>query len=382
MHVVQVANFYGPHSGGLRTTMQELGRGYQARGHQATLIVPGEYHDDEQTPWGRRITIAASRVPGAGGCRIISDLDRLVAILDEIKPDRLEVSDRTTLRCLGWWAAASGVPAFMWAHERVDGVLSAFLPGPWPSRFMADVWNRSTVRRFERVVCTTEFAAAEFDRIGWRGVTHVPLGVDLDMFNPQLRDEQFRSELLGPGIDTLVVLCSRLSKEKRPMDAFDTLSALRRRGVRARLVVMGTGPLDAKLRKLARRLPVTMLGHCSERAQVARVLAAADVVLSPGPIETFGLAALESLASGTPVVACQSSAVGEVIAGGGGIVSPPCPEHYADSVLAVLAEPESVRRAAARKRAEEFPWSRTVDALLSLHGASGCSVADDLRRVG
>ena len=166
------------------------------------------------------------------------------------------------------------------------------------------------------------------------------------------------------------------------MDAFDTLSALRRRGVRARLVVMGTGPLDAKLRKLARRLPVTMLGHCSERVQVARVLAAADVVLSPGPIETFGLAALESLASGTPVVACQSSAVGEVITGGGGLVSPPCPERYADAVLEVLAESESERRTAARRRAEEFPWSRTVDALLSLHGASGRPVSDDLRRVG
>ena len=41
MRIVHVANFYGPNSGGIKTTMHELGRGYLAQGHEFIFIVPG-----------------------------------------------------------------------------------------------------------------------------------------------------------------------------------------------------------------------------------------------------------------------------------------------------------------------------------------------------
>jgi alpha-1,6-mannosyltransferase len=196
----------------------------------------------------------------------------------------------------------------------------------------------------------------------------VPLGVDLETFDPGRYDESVRRPLLGPGLDVLLVLCSRLSKEKRPETAFDTLVELRRRGVRARLVVMGSGPMQEQLARRARRLPVTMLGHVQDRHRVSQVLACADVVLAPGPIETFGLAALEALASGTPVVASASSAVGEIVLGGASFAVPDRAAAFADGVEECLAQPEVLRRAVARVRAEQFPWSRTIEAMLSVHG--------------
>src|SRR3712207_7820352 len=62
-------------------------------------------------------------------------------------------------------------------------------------------------------------------------------------------------------------------------------------------------------------LPYTTLfrsrfaGHIADRSAVAALLASADVVVAPGPVETFGLAALEALACGTPVVVDQASAL-------------------------------------------------------------------------
>src|SRR2546421_170646 len=82
---------------------------------------------------------------------------------------------------------------------------------------------------------------------------------------------------------------------------------------------------------------------------LAGLLAAADVVLAPGPVETFGLAALEALACGTPVVVSASSALPEVIGAAGVAVAG---EDFADGVRTVLARPALERRAAARRRAE------------------------------
>src|SRR5262249_32056107 len=63
--------------------------------------------------------------------------------------------------------------------------------------------------------------------------------------------------------------------------------------------------------------PVTFTGFIPSRTAVATLLATADVVLAPGPVETFGLAALEALACGTPVVVSGSGALPEGIGGAG-----------------------------------------------------------------
>ena len=357
---MHVANAYSPRSGGIRTTVHALGHGYRAAGHDFVLVAPGPRRVDEDLSWGRRVTLAGALVPGSGGYRILADLGRVRAVLDELQPDRLEVSDRLTLRGLGRWASAAGVPSTVIAHERVDGILNAFSPlGTRAAQWAADRHNATTAERFDRVVTTTRFAAVEFARIGVP-TDHVPLGVDLEQFTPA--DHVHSHDV------PLLVLCSRLSREKRPDLAVEALRVLHRVGCRARLVVAGSGPLAESLRRRARGLPVNLVGHLADRSIVAGLLGSADVVLAPGPIETFGLAALEALACGTPVVAASTSAVAELVGEGAGRSARPEPPAFAAAVSALLAVPEAPRRAAARARAELYPWSRTTDAMLTLHG--------------
>lgn len=370
MRIVQVANFYAARSGGLRTTMHALAEGYARAGHESILLVPGEDLVEESAEWGRIIRLPSRSIPKSG-YRAITDMDMLVAVLDEISPDAIEVADRLTLRPLGWWARERGVPSVMWAHERVDGVLRAYTPPLWPRRAVADVWNRATFPRFDRVVATTDFAAEEFRRVGATNVVKVPLGVDLQTFHPGRRNERARAELLGPGHDVLIVTATRLSREKRPDLAVEALRRLRRRGVRARMVMLGTGPLEKSLRKAARHLPLTVMGHVGDRGDFAEILASADVVLAPGPIETFGLAALEALACGSPVVASRTSALAEVVTGAAGQAVSPEPSALAVAIMSQLRRPEEGRRRAARARAEQYPWSATIERMLSLH-STGC----------
>ncbi|NQW73199.1 MAG: glycosyltransferase [Actinobacteria bacterium] len=269
-----------------------------------------------------------------------------------------------------------GIPSSLIAHERIDGVLQAFMPF-LPRRRVADRMNASAFTRVDTIVCTTQFAAEEFDRMGLP-TTQVPLGVDLHTFNPSQRSATERAKYAEP---VLLVLASRLSREKRPTFAVDVLDACLRRGMDCRLLVLGKGPLTERMVALSDGRPMTVLGHVASRIEMARLLASADAVLAPGPIETFGLAALESLACGTPVICNEASAIPEVLGPDAGFTRPLDPELWADCIETSINDSTFVR-ALARRRAEEFPWSRTAASLLQVSGISKTTPSDTQFVVG
>lgn len=370
LRIVRLANFVAPASGGLRTALRELGKGFQAAGHESVLIVPGERFSDRDTEQGRVITLPGPLLPGTGGYRVLTDKRRVATLLERLAPDRLEVSDRTTLRWTGRWARRARVPAVMVSHETADGVLRTWGLPENLSRRAADALNIRTAHTYSRIVCTTEFAEREFVRIGARNVVRAPLGVDLMQRHPALRDPELRARHARPD-EALLVMCSRLSVEKRPGTALDALEALVRRDRRVVLVVAGDGPLRVRLEQRARErgLPVTFLGHVADRGELGALQASADVALAPGPAETFGLAALEAMACGTPVVASASSALPEVI-GSAGATAADHGAAFADAVEMLLERREHERREAARARAECFGWGAAVEAFLAAHDAS------------
>lgn len=402
MRIVRLANYVAPHSGGLRTSLRELGAGYLAAGHDPVLIIPGERDSDEQTEQGRVISLTGPRIPFTGGYRVLLRPRRVAALLGKLAPDTLEVSDRTTLRWTGRWARTHGVPAAMISHESLTALMRLAVPGldlpvlsRWgPALALVDAVNRRTVRAYQKVICTTAWAAAEYQRIGAANLVRVPLGVNLTTFTaprPGARDSY-----AAPG-ETLLVHCGRLSPEKKPQRSLNTLATLRAQGLPARLVVAGDGPLRGRLQRRAAReqLPVTFAGFLPDRSELAALLASADVAIAPGPAETFGLAGLEALACGTPVVVSAESALPEVVGEAGTSVAG---EDLAAGVMTVLSWPEPARRAAARARRSVLagplrcgrswpytrPWRR-VRSRTCRHPPwprSSGSTHDDLRRPG
>lgn len=369
LRIVRLANFVTPVSGGLRTALTHLGAGYLAAGHEPVLVVPGAAARDELTAQGRVITLPGPVVPGTGGYRVLAGRRRVERLLDELAPDRLEVSDRTTLRWTGGWARGRRVPAVMVSHESVDGVLRTCGVPTGVAQATADRLNLRSARAFSRVVCTTDWAAAEFERIGARNIVRAPLGVDLDRCDPAYRSTALRARYAADG-QVLLAMCTRLSPEKRPGRALEALAVLRGRGLDAVLVVAGEGPMRYRLETDARtaRLPVTFLGHVADRATLSVLQATADVVLAPGPAETFGLAAVEALACGTPVVVSALSALPGIV-GPAGMTAADDGPAFATAVETLLARPEHLRRAVARAQSERYGWPAAVDAFLAAHDA-------------
>jgi alpha-1,6-mannosyltransferase len=124
--------------------------------------------------------------------------------------------------------------------------------------------------------------------------------------------------------------------------------------------------MRCKLERQAAGLPVSFTGFVDDRGQVAAMLASADVALAPGPHETFGLAALEALACGTPAVVSRTSALREIVTADSGAYAANDPDSIARGVVEIISRPLRRRRRDARKRAEQFTWQRTAGRMLDI----------------
>lgn len=369
MKIIHIANFYGPNSGGIKTTLHELGRGYLQHGHDFIYIVPGTTLASEETPYGRKISLPSFLLPGSGGYRVILNNRALKRLVAELNPDRIEISDRFTLISLGKWATARSIPTVVFSHETLRGLANRFLPLPSFLRNLIVNWhNKRLAKNFGHVIATTDFAAKEFQDISVSNLKKVPLGVDLHNFHPNNFNSIYREELLK-GSKVLLVHVGRLSPEKEPQRSVETLIELRRRGIDARLVIVGTGPMWKKIREISQGHPVDTLGYICDRKRVASILASADISLAPGPLETFCLSALESLASGTPVVASASSAVGEFLeisaSVPAGAVAADDFFSFADAVEDLICIAGASERA--REIAEELPWEKSIARMREIH---------------
>ena len=370
MRIVQLANAYSPTSGGLRTVVDALGRGYLAAGHERVLVIPGKRHSREEGDSGLIVTFPG--VPVSGGYRVIPRFAPVRELLEELAPDTVEVSDKATLAAAGPWAREHGAGSVLISHERLDAVAAARFPHAWRvgSRVARPALHRRSrelADGFDAVVVASAFAGREFEGTS-AALRAIPLGVDLDTFRPRGDvDSVPVSSSYSTERPWRLAYSGRLSVEKNPVAAVDTVKALIAADIPVHLDVYGTGSRHDHLRRAAAGLPVTFHGHLPDRTELATRLAAADVVLAPGPAETFGLSVLEALACGTPVVTADTGGAHELLAPGAGLSAPADGTAFAAAVTEIMGWPEADRRSAARKRAAQYPWSRTITAMAGVH---------------
>lgn len=368
--IAHIANLYGPKSGGLKTAMNSIAQEYTNLGHDVMLIVPGERDLVTKKPFGTVVEIKAPIIPFSGGYRIIFDTNKVKEELKKFSPDFLEISDRTTLLRLADWAKTESIDTAFYAHERVDKVVAAFLPFLPFKKPLIDYANQKIANKVDHIIATTEYAATEFRRLNLSNNVNsklaiLPLGVDLKQFTP----ENFNSELrtnIGSGVK-IILACTRFSKEKDPEFLLDIARACKMNGTQIQLVIAGSGPLAKKLVTNAEKegLPVSFIGFITDKNYLAQLLASADLFLAVGPIETFGLAALEALASGTPVICRDTSAITEIIDSNCGYSLPKDSSRWADQIRDYFTLDQLAISQCARTRAEEFSWEESARKLLS-----------------
>jgi glycosyltransferase involved in cell wall biosynthesis len=167
-----------------------------------------------------------------------------------------------------------------------------------------------------------------------------------------------RARLGLSGTASVLLFAGRIAREKNLDLLLAALEILRRRRPEVELVIAGDGPDRARTEDLARELGLTrrvrFLGWIPHH-EIESCYRVADVFVSASVTETQGLALLEAMASGAPVVAARGPGVGDLIeTGTNGLLVEPAAAPFAAAIEHILLDPELGRRlgTAARRRAE------------------------------
>jgi D-inositol-3-phosphate glycosyltransferase len=231
----------------------------------------------------------------------------------------------------------------------------------------------------DRVICATELERDSLRQLYGASVDRVeviPLGVDLDRFRPA--QKQAARGALGLKDERIILFVGRIEPLKG-VDILINAASLLESDVECTVLVVGGDESSqaevAELRDLARdrgiEHRVAFVGAVDHET-LPLYYNAADVCVVPSHYESFGLVAVEAMASGVPVVASRVGGLtGTVKDGETGYLIPwLCPEPFAERIE-LLLDNEPLRQnlgEAAREAMSRYRWENVATAVLRLYG--------------
>lgn len=412
MRILTVSQLFYPDTvGGSERVIYEQSRGLARRGHEVTVAVqrarPGlpkedlidgirviRYGDPKMRFWlGASMT---DLVAGKAALRRLLATERFDAVIvhhpfpaaayfhargDNVSPT-IYVFHASTYRELMFQKKEKKRSI----SQSVLGMVAGAVSAPILLRRVRST-ERFAIGKCQRVVVLSDFSRRVIEEtygVDDRFVSEIPGGVDLDTFRPTPNVRSLRERLKMP-TDRMVFLTVRRLVPRMGLEELLVASErLFRRATDFQLYIGGTGPERERLLRTARKLGiqrfVTFLGFVEAR-DLPDYYAAADLFVLPTvAFEGFGIATLEAMASGTPVLGTPVGASPELIGklDPGMIVADTSPDSLAAGMADFMRRPRDERDALRRKAREiaerDYPWSRSIDLLenelLSLvHGA-------------
>jgi alpha-1,6-mannosyltransferase len=315
-HIVDVAEFYAPLGGGVKTYIDAKFAYAAARGARLTVLAPGPEDREESRPGGSVRYMKAPAIAFDRRYHLFAGTRAIQAQLDELRPDVVEASSfmMGAVAVAGWKGpAARRARRFLVLHadfvaQHPQTWFRKLLPAGFVDHACFWYWGylKLLAGRFDQVVAGTRWMAGRVERLSGVSPVVIPWGIDLELFHPSRRDPLLRAELLQslglPPSALLLVGIGRHHPEKRwPM----LFSAVGKAGREAPIgmIQLGDGFARQRVEKAAKGAGnVRLLGQVADRIEVARLLASADAFVHASRAETFGLVASEALASGVPLV--------------------------------------------------------------------------------
>jgi glycosyltransferase involved in cell wall biosynthesis len=288
---------------------------------------------------------------------------RLGRELDAFEPDLVHVVNPVVLGLWGTMVARQrDLPLLASFHTDLTQYTVhhrlAFL-GPLSRRFLRDVHNLAHVN-----LCTSNPMVNTARGLGIRRVRLWPKAVDTVRFHPSRADAAMRSRLTAGEPDApLILYVGRLSAEKR----LDWLYAPVTQIEGARLAFVGSGPAEAALKRRFAGTRTVFTGYLAGK-ELGAAYASADVFAFPSDTETLGFGAMESMASGVPVVGARAGGLPDVIDHGAtGLLFTPGDLGELTAQLRRLLSDPALRRAqghAGRRAMESCTWDAATASLL------------------
>ncbi|WP_298011019.1 glycosyltransferase family 1 protein [uncultured Aquabacterium sp.] len=348
-HLIDVTMFWSATGGGVRRYIHAKRAWLQA--HTAwrhSVAAPGADGRDA-------VALPGVPLPGSGGYRAPLNRRAAARALVDRRPDLIESGDPYRLA----WSAldagqALGIPVVGFCHSDLPELLRR-----WTGRGGAAagrLYLRHLYRQFDLVFAPSATVYAHLRDAGLQNVVQQGLGVDTGLFHPARRDPAWRQEL-GLADDVRVLLyAGRFAPEKNLSVLADAVRLL---GPSHVLVAIGAGPCPP------RGDQVRVLPFEPSQQALARALASADLFVHAGDQETFGLAALEAMACGCPVVVRDRAGLAELVGDEAGVrVARGRHADFAEAIAAALRRDREKQGLAARQQALRHDWSDAMRGLM------------------
>lgn len=200
----------------------------------------------------------------------------------------------------------------------------------------------------------------------------IPNGIDLPAYEGGADRADLRGQFGLPAQAKLMVFIGRMSREKGGDVLIDAAAILARQGFKFNLWLVGEGQERSALENQVQQLGLaSMTRFFGFQERVIDFLKAADVVVAPSRIESFGITVLEAMACGTPVVVTKVGGLPFLVQDGltGLLVPENQPVALAKALGRIFDEPD-LRRAMgehAQLRAKEFSLSGMVDRVQKIY---------------
>lgn len=389
MHVLQIFKDYYPVPGGIENHIRALAEGLVARGHRVTVLATSVGRRDEVVRAGRLTVIKAARALHLASTPLSPRMLRYARGIAGV-----DVVDLHFPYPPGDLAAAlvPGQPPLVVTYHndivRQRLLLRAYAP-----------LLRRTLDRAARIVATSPAYVASSPWLRQRAdrCVVVPLGVDLARFAAPdpAHVAELRARYAAPVCERdgaardpgLLLFVGRLRYYKGLHILLEALARLR---AEARLLLVGGGPEERRLRAQAQAAGlagrVHFLGEVGDE-ELPALYAAADVFVLPSHLraEAFGIVQLEAQAAGLPVVCTELGTGTSYVTqhGATGLVVPPAdPPALARALDLLLADPALARRmgvAGRTRAAREFALDRVVERMEQIYTSAGST---DHARVG
>lgn len=335
LRIAYVTARYLPETGGTEIHTHEVAQRISARGADVTVLATTR---DPTVPREEvEGAVRVRRVPARPRSRDYFFAPSLPSAVRAASPDLLHCQGyHTFVAPMAMWAALrASIPYVVTFHSGGHSSRLRVMARPAQARIL-----RPLLVRAHALVAVSEFEADLFaDRleIARERFAVIPSGIDLPAAESPVETSDGQ----------LVLSVGRVESYKGHDRIIEALPALRARRPDTRLRILGSGPHEPQLRRLAERLGVgdaVEIGPTTGgRGELAKLLNRAAAVTALSEYESQGLAVQEAVGLGRPVLVSQGSALDELSGYPNVVAVPPDagPQQVADAVVALFETPAS-----------------------------------------
>lgn len=367
MNILIVTETYPPEINGVARTLAQMVTGLSKLGHRITLVCPRQKQRPSDDEPGEIHPVRGLPLPGYPGLQFGLPAGRLIKRL--IAQKQIDASYIATEGPLGHSAMRAcrqaGVPCLSGMHTNFHQYSSHYKAGllaPALWRYMRGFHNR-----LAGTLVPTGAMADELVRNGFRNLHVWPRGVHAKLFSPERRNDELRARWRLQDDDIAVVYVGRLAPEKNIDTTFEAFAAIRERHPTARMVLVGNGPAEKRLRATH---PEAIFAGPRTGVELAEYYASGDMFLFSSVTETFGNVTLEAMASGLAVVSYDLAAAHELIRHGhNGLLMPADDKPAFIEQAVACADDKALRQTLkvhARETAVQQDWPKLIDRLEKL----------------